>query len=43
MTAGIKEMESVIEIVIYPILIILVGGAGFRTVEKAVAMIVNRG
>ena len=42
MTAGIREMESVIEIVIYPILIVLIGGVAARTVEKSVAMILNR-
>ena len=42
MTAGIREMESVIEIVIYPIITVLIGAAGYRTVEKAVAMVVNR-
>ena len=38
---GIRELESVIEIIIYPLIIVLVGGAGYRTIEKSVAMIVN--
>ena len=39
---GVKELETVIEIVIYPIITVLIGAAGYRTVEKAVAMVVNR-